>query len=233
MADKVCSVAGCERNIQARRLCSMHYSRQRIHGEIGPVDEFRRSHRDAVCSVIGCGQKRRKREWCASHYSQWKRLGEVKPFSRKWADPSPCLVCQSPPGYGHRQFCSGACYFLWRTYEGAVPTSITCRQCGIDVPLTRRGENGKRKLNTSLLQCDDCRRSFKKHGCSPEQLRKRDGADCQLCRSEVDMTLRHPNPLCPSVDHVLPRARGGTNDPENLQLAHLVCNLRKGTRVLI
>jgi 5-methylcytosine-specific restriction endonuclease McrA len=35
----------------------------------------------------------------------------------------------------------------------------------------------------------------------------------------------------PSVDHIIPRALGGTHDPENLQLTHLVCNLIKHDRI--
>lgn len=38
---------------------------------------------------------------------------------------------------------------------------------------------------------------------------------------------RHPDPLCASIDHIVPLSQGGTNDLTNLQLAHLRCNLRK------
>jgi 5-methylcytosine-specific restriction endonuclease McrA len=32
----------------------------------------------------------------------------------------------------------------------------------------------------------------------------------------------------PSFDHIRPKARGGGGNAENLQLAHAVCNWRKG-----
>ena len=32
----------------------------------------------------------------------------------------------------------------------------------------------------------------------------------------------------PTFDHIRPRANGGSDKPENLQLAHAVCNKRKG-----
>lgn len=32
-------------------------------------------------------------------------------------------------------------------------------------------------------------------------------------------------------DHIVPRSRGGTDDPSNLRLAHAICNLVKGNRV--
>ena len=34
-----------------------------------------------------------------------------------------------------------------------------------------------------------------------------------------------------SVDHVLPRSRGGSDDIENLRPAHLTCNVRRGNRM--
>lgn len=33
----------------------------------------------------------------------------------------------------------------------------------------------------------------------------------------------------PSFDHIVPRAKGGADTPDNLQLAHADCNRRKGT----
>jgi len=42
-----------------------------------------------------------------------------------------------------------------------------------------------------------------------------------------DDAPRPYNPLAPSIDHILPRSRGGTNDDGNLQIAHLRCNLLK------
>ena len=35
----------------------------------------------------------------------------------------------------------------------------------------------------------------------------------------------------PSFDHIQPRSKGGPDTPENLQLAHAMCNWRKGNRV--
>jgi 5-methylcytosine-specific restriction endonuclease McrA len=33
----------------------------------------------------------------------------------------------------------------------------------------------------------------------------------------------------PSFDHIRPKARGGSDRPENLQLAHAACNWRRGS----
>jgi 5-methylcytosine-specific restriction endonuclease McrA len=34
-----------------------------------------------------------------------------------------------------------------------------------------------------------------------------------------------------SYDHVVPTSLGGTDEPENLKMAHLLCNTRRGNRV--
>jgi len=44
---------------------------------------------------------------------------------------------------------------------------------------------------------------------------------------DAEETTRHYDPLAPSIDHILPRSRGGTEDDDNLQIAHLRCNLLK------
>jgi hypothetical protein len=36
-----------------------------------------------------------------------------------------------------------------------------------------------------------------------------------------------PRPLSASIDHIMPLAAGGTDEPGNLQIAHLYCNLHK------
>lgn len=63
------------------------------------------------------------------------------------------------------------------------------------------------------------------------QVALRDGGDCSICDLPVDLTLKRPNLLSPSIDHVVPRARGGLDVPGNVALAHLFCNISKGTRL--
>lgn len=58
----------------------------------------------------------------------------------------------------------------------------------------------------------------------------RDGWSCQLCGDPVDRSLRHPDPMSGSIDHVVPLAAGGPHTYANVQLAHLRCNISKGAR---
>lgn len=51
----------------------------------------------------------------------------------------------------------------------------------------------------------------------------RDGVRCYLCgQAEVADEPWH-------VEHVIPKVRGGSDDLDNLRLAHQSCNLQKGT----
>lgn len=38
-----------------------------------------------------------------------------------------------------------------------------------------------------------------------------------------------PHPLSGTVGHIVPTARGGTDDPDNLRVEHWYCNMRKGS----
>jgi hypothetical protein len=55
----------------------------------------------------------------------------------------------------------------------------------------------------------------------------RDEWRCGICRKFVDNTLQYPDPMSPSLDHILQVWQGGGNDLPNLRLAHLICNQRR------
>lgn len=55
---------------------------------------------------------------------------------------------------------------------------------------------------------------------------------CGVCGKFVDKTLTWPHPGSPSVDHVVPLARGGkAMDRSGWQLAHLGCNRWKSDKL--
>lgn len=56
-----------------------------------------------------------------------------------------------------------------------------------------------------------------------------DAWTCRLCGTPVDPCSPWPEPSSPSVDHIVPFARGGAHVRSNVQTAHLVCNMRKNS----
>jgi len=62
------------------------------------------------------------------------------------------------------------------------------------------------------------------------QLEARDGSRCTLCGAPIDMRLPGTAKDGPTLEHRIPISAGGTNDLDNLALAHHVCNARRGRR---
>lgn len=228
-----CSVDGCEKEAATRRMCPMHYQRWRTRGNVGSSGRERMDHRGQVCAVEGCGQRRRHLEWCTSHYSQQRKTGEPpEPFKYKWAKAGTCKWCgvTVPAGTGYREFCGGTCRFRWVALNQGRPSTTACAICLGPIDLTEMTHSGRlRHANTTMHE--RCRQDVHKHGHSVEQLARRDGTACGICGLDVDMTLRRPSRWCASVDHIVPRALGGTNESDNVQLAHWICNSIKGHRV--
>jgi len=58
------------------------------------------------------------------------------------------------------------------------------------------------------------------------EIAKRDSFRCQICRRtlKMDATGRFK----PTLDHIVPVSLGGAHNYENLQLAHLSCNAKRG-----
>ena len=55
---------------------------------------------------------------------------------------------------------------------------------------------------------------------------------CGICGKPVDKSLKYPDQMCATVDHIIPVSRNG--DPvalENLQLAHRYCNRMKSDKL--
>jgi 5-methylcytosine-specific restriction endonuclease McrA len=55
---------------------------------------------------------------------------------------------------------------------------------------------------------------------------------CGICGQPVDKTLKTPHPMSPEVDEIIPISKGGSPyERSNVQLAHRICNQRKGNKM--
>lgn len=63
-----------------------------------------------------------------------------------------------------------------------------------------------------------------------DAIAERDGWRCHLCGRRIDPTISRRHPMGATIDHLVPIAAGGGDEPENVALAHRDCNIRRGTK---
>ena len=198
----LCEVMGCLRPVRLAKMCSAHHSRK-LNG------------RPLIRPCKGCG------------------LGDCFGQSRYHSEcrPTECVVCLSAPvGNRFADVCSSRCYQLRKRSPEGVETSVECSRCGDTIDLMEKGTAGRKRRRETLI-CRACKAArYTRHGVSVSSLARRDGTECGICREPIDMSLRSPDLMRASVDHVVPYSLGGDHDESNLQLAHLRCNLVKHNR---
>jgi len=161
-----------------------------------------------------------------SGHHRWRVIDVAKVHAATIGGP--CETC-GVAVVGRRRWCAASCEMEWRRYGGAArPKSTGCKVCGSIIDLTARRKDGRRQ-RADIKVCADCRRRMGRSRVNVPFVYHRDGPRCGICGDDVDVTIRRGADAvrCASVDHIVPLARGGTDDPSNLQLAHLGCNQRK------
>lgn len=260
-AHNQCSVDGCRKPICAKGLCSKHVKHSYSYGspyatcktctqpiDLGPGQWVYCSDRcRPTCLHPTCDKPvRGADDVCSSHQVQRSRHGELKPD--RWAKQWVCLVCGKDVerGSGRRKYCSANCQQMEMNARRAAlkngaaaetllnaggirPRSFECVQCGANVSLLAPSAKSDRTRRSDSKMCHRCARRPRRYGITVDALARRDGRLCGICKQPVDMEATGRDR--PSVDHIWPRSRGGTDDPANLQLAHLGCNMRKSNKI--
>lgn len=147
------------------------------------------------------------------HKGQWRRRSK-----------SSCTECGKPCGYATAVKTEHMCQECRvARHPVATPFEWTCGGCGVQC--TRSPTRGQKPK-----WCSTCRKALQNRDIkiSPEDrvsIYFRDGWVCWLCEEGVDRSLIGTRSHWrPSLDHVLPRSKGGADDMENLKLAHWWCN---------
>ena len=114
----------------------------------------------------------------------------------------------------------------WQTayYDANKEKLYACTKAWREAnPEKSREQNRKRRI---------LKRTTKIEPINEKIVFMRDGWICQHCKKRVDKRFKHPNPMCASLDHIVPLSKGGTHIYANVQLAHLGCNSSKCNNVL-
>lgn len=248
----ICTVDGCDRPAHGHGLCSLHYTRQRMHGD----PEYTPPHYTA-CTVEGCTRPPRSETspYCEVHYYRLRRGGSVETLLDTSVHEY-CLHCGKPLEPGQTKTCSDRCHA--RYYRGN-PTEVACKQCGrMFEPVNGNetcSEECRQKRDRAIGRAYHAKRMKEdpvyrakmvsayvarrqKRKASPDRfvvydhIYERDNFTCRLCGKPIDMTQKWPHPSSPSIDHIVPLSLGGDHTYENCQAAHLHCNLKKQNKVI-
>lgn len=261
MDKTICSVDDCEKRTHCRGWCPMHYQRWLKYGDLSFVQPKRGNGKPRrigveTCSVEGCESLQKARGWCNSHWVRWKRYGG--PLARRRGEVVDrkriCPGCGSDKPIsdysksdgGRCKPCAAALRREWRRSNPELVTRrpkfpTVCDNCGAVFDGDKRRNRYcsadcftayKNKANWKHVQ----KRRARLKGVLIEvfdssEIYERDDWTCLLCSEQIESWRRAPDPLAPSIDHIVPISRGGTHERANVQAAHLGCNSRKGARI--
>ena len=153
--------------------------------------------------------------------------------------------------YAINKYCNRVCRGLAATAQAKQPPTFSllaftrCKRC--DAVMVKRrnrkycGDECRRLNNIErVMELYDAASSTGRvkeamhwRRTMTDYLAERDGVKCGICRKRVNITLTsgtRGDPMGPSIDHVVPRSKGGTNDLANLRLTHWTCNNKRGNR---
>lgn len=164
---------------------------------------------ERVCWCGNLFRGGRQRKYCSYECRQITRMGTC--------DECGARVYRSKTS-AQRQVCHPC-----RRSKKLVRPSVETHVCGDCERVWQRpptkGQRPKR--------CPDCRVDDRQWipAATRRAIYERDGWSCQICHEGVDRHLiGTSSEWRPSIDHVVPRSRGGTDDFDNLRLAHFWCN---------
>lgn len=174
----------------------------------------------------------------SSEYAR-QRLQRIKQ-NRK---PRPCLICEDPIPFNRKKFCSDLCVEFDNRIRKPAKIHIVRRCPGCKQP---KQFSGTYCSKDCYLQSDHARlirrqcrhrRRARMHNAQIEEIdplviAKRDKYKCHICRKRVNMDLDVQDIYSPTMDHLIPISLGGDHTYANIQLAHRICNSRKGNRAV-
>lgn len=157
-------------------------------------------------------------------------------------------------GISHARFCSRECYSRHR-YATAGGVRFVCVECGKEFFSRQRAaklcgpecqrvysgrvsanyheRNGTRRTEEQRQSYDAKRNRWRadiyRNGerFARREIFHRDGWRCGICGGAVLRRAKWPHPKSPSIDHILPLSEGGAHTRQNVQCAHLGCNVLK------
>jgi 5-methylcytosine-specific restriction endonuclease McrA len=225
----VCVIADCDKQATTRGWCPKHYQSWRRHGDPDAAKSW-----NAPCELCErCGKQppmQGSRQFCskacarAGARAKTRRppvftcpgcSAEFETSSRKGRSERHCPDCAT----AQKKVLNA------RLYAELSPEKLA--------ELRANGAQWSREHPESARASQRRRRALRLQATVEEftdqEIFDRDGWVCGICHDPVDPALRWPHLFSASLDHIVPLSKGGPHSRANAQLAHLTCNIRKGT----
>jgi hypothetical protein len=229
VAERTCSLPGCEKPHRARGLCSTHYNQ-----------DCPDRHRKVEMACAGCcapiiraRTAKFAERFCsyACREAEVQKRGDWGRGGRKPARPREVVLhsdpwLASPLAPWHSRML--AAYRRLLADPRPRFSGSYCRVCGEAFVMDRlQFENGTGRLCSARCQ----RKAGRLRRIAPSTRRmvhERDGWRCQICWRRLSPKAGVPDPRAPTIDHIVPIALGGRHVVENFQTACFECNWQKG-----
>lgn len=230
-------------------MCSTHYQRWRKYGDPSAL----RSRPPTFCTVDGCSGPAAGLGYCLKHYTRWRRYGKtcLPHLPRDLADGerwcTGCKQIRSVAEFGTNRSreggfsaeCKACSRRRRREYVQAhkdIEAAAARRRYEADPEKHRQQARDWRRRNPDAVRAATAARRARRLKAttelvSPAEVFARDAWCCGICGQQIDPLVRYPSLESASIDHVLPLIRGGSHSMDNVQAAHLSCNLRKKAKV--
>lgn len=228
MTNRTCSLPGCGKPHRARGLCASHY--QLAH------QPDRHPRYTITCETCGHEHQtlRKGGRFCSLLCRDVWRLDNPDSRVRAKADRMLPVLAEArwlplpdrhPARYQPRPprvWTAGPCAWCASPFVASRPEARYCSSACAEAMAAHRR---RKRLGHQRLDLTHAQRMV---------LYVRDDWVCQLCDEAVDPALMVTSPnddWAPSLDHIVTRASGGSDAPENLRLAHRWCNSIRGDGV--
>lgn len=243
---KPCTVAGCNNRHLARGLCSTHYNQQyqpdrhaRVDvpctycGTMTTTGKSNSKKRRPVCSEY-CKSALRfppKSELPTDHWALW--YGKTSTWPKH-----PLIECggcgvRFAPQHPQTTCCSDRCRQYRDTYRaGGTPEHIMatvprqCKDCGTTYSSPYAGQE----------RCKPCKRKATRGRWISNKRRftlyQRDKFKCHICNKKTNINAHYLDSDYPTLDHLVPRSKGGSDEDYNLATCCRECNTLRGANEL-
>jgi len=214
----MCSVENCRDTLYAKGFCLKHYRKFKKYGDPLAGRVYNKNKR--YCLVADCKNDGDFGGYCFSHYSKIRKYGDplVGVMYEKGG-----ICCIS--GCGKQTSGKGLCSKHYdEKYRKDGKQKISQRKYQKTEKARQKGLRNYHTRRARQLGVDS-------EKFNNIEIFERDKWTCSLCGKAVNKRLKYPDPKSPSLDHIIPLSRGGGHTRNNVQLAHLHCNLVKSNKL--